>query len=79
MIYYGNMGQRSEPKLAYTVQEAAEMLSLSRAHVYRLMEVQELGSVTIGRSRRITANQLVSFITTLEGRQSKPDSIDQRF
>ena len=73
------MGQRSEPKLAYTVQEAAEMLSLSRAHVYRLMEVQELGSVTIGRSRRITANQLVSFITTLEGRQSKPDSIDQRF
>ncbi len=71
------MGQRSEPKLAYTVQEAADLLSLSRAHIYRLMEVQELGSVTIGRSRRITASQLVSFISALEARQSKPDSIDR--
>jgi excisionase family DNA binding protein len=53
-------------KLAYTVEEAAELLSLSRAHVYRLLDVRELGSVTIGRSRRITHSQLLAFVRALE-------------
>ncbi len=55
-------------KLAYTVEEAAELLSLSRARVYRLIDVEELGSVAIGRSRRITNNQLHEFISKLEAR-----------
>lgn len=55
-------------KLAYTVEEAAELLSLSRAHLYRLIDVGELGSVTIGRSRRITHAQLEEFIGKLEAR-----------
>ncbi len=62
------MSISSRPKLAYTVEEAAEMLSLSRAHVYRLIDLQEIGSVTIGRSRRITASQLAEFIKELEAR-----------
>ena len=70
VIYYGNMGQRSEPKLAFTVQEAAEMLSLSRAHLYRLMDLQEIGSISIGRSRRITSNQLNMFLNKLEEKDS---------
>ena len=69
------MSNTSRPKLAYTVEEAAELLSLSRAHVYRLIDVQELGSVTIGRSRRITSAQLSNFILTLESRAPRP----QRF
>lgn len=55
-------------KMAYTVEEAAEKLSLSRAHVYRLLDLGELGSISIGRSRRITANQLQEFLTALEQR-----------
>lgn len=54
------------PKLAFTVEEAAEMLSLSRAHVYRLLDLKELGSVSIGRSRRITLNQLMTYLERLE-------------
>ncbi|MCC7434211.1 MAG: helix-turn-helix domain-containing protein [Methanoregulaceae archaeon] len=59
-------------KLAYSVEEAAELLSLSRAHVYRLLDLQELGSVTVGRSRRITASQLEDFIRRLEASQNQP-------
>lgn len=58
--------QRKHAKLAYTVEEAAGLLSLSRAHVYRLMDLAEIGSVTIGRSRRITARQLEEFLRRLE-------------
>jgi excisionase family DNA binding protein len=61
-------------KLAYTIEEAAKLLSLSRAHVYRLIDIQELGSITIGRSRRVTASQLRAFIERLEAR-----STSQRF
>lgn len=64
------MESRGQGRLAYTVEEAAELLSLSRAHVYRLIELQELGSVTIGRNRRVTANQLHDFIRRLEARHA---------
>ena len=53
-------------RLAYTVEDAAERLSLSRAHLYRLIEAQEIGSITIGRSRRITARQLDEFVRRRE-------------
>ena len=70
------MKGRSQDKLAFTVEEAAELLSLSRAHVYRLIEVEELGSITIGRSRRITSQQLQDFVHRLESESSK---LDRRF
>lgn len=60
------MGAEVTAKLAYTVEEAAELLSLSRAHLYRLIDTCELGSVTIGRSRRITHSQLDAFLARLE-------------
>lgn len=56
----------SEQKLAYTVEEAGELLSLSRAHMYRLLESGELGSILIGRCRRITQSQLAAFISRKE-------------
>ena len=58
-------------KLAYTVEEAGELLSLSRAHLYRLIDAGYLGSITIGRSRRVTHNQLVAFVELSEERASK--------
>ena len=53
-------------KLAYTVEEAAELLSLSRAQIYRLIDFGELRSVKIGKCRRVTSAQLQSFVTKLE-------------
>lgn len=57
-------------KIAYTVEEAGLLLSLSRAQMYRLLDVGEIGSVRIGRSRRITVNQLQAYVAKLEGRES---------
>ncbi|MEI7575531.1 MAG: helix-turn-helix domain-containing protein [Armatimonadota bacterium] len=50
------------PRLAYTVAEAAKLLSLSRAQIYRLMNQGDIKFVKIGRSRRITTEQLNSFV-----------------
>ena len=61
----------SREKLAYTVEEAAELLSVSRAHLYRLLDYEELESVRIGRSRRITSTQLRDYVRRLEARGDK--------
>ena len=53
------------PRLISTKQ-AAEMLGISRSHVYVLMKDGRLGSVTIGRSRRITKDQVLDFVRGLE-------------
>lgn len=55
-------------KLAYTVEEVAGLLSLSRAQVYRLIEAGELSSLQIGKSRRVSSEQLIEFIGRLEQR-----------
>ena len=64
------MRARTQPwqatKLAYTVEEAAELLSLSRAQIYRLIEVGDLQSIKIGKCRRITSAQLESYVSTVE-------------
>jgi len=55
-------------KLAYTVEEATALLSLSRAQIYRLIDLNEIGTVKIGKSRRITSRQLDDFVLRLEQR-----------
>lgn len=54
-------------KILYTVKEAAALLSLSRAHVYRLILGGRLETLRIGRSRRISAHQIERFVRSLEG------------
>lgn len=56
----------AESRLMYTVKEAAELLSLSRAHLYRLIDSGEIGSVTVGRCRRITHHQIEEYLSGLE-------------
>lgn len=55
----------------YTVEEAATLLSISRAQIYRLIDSCQLGSVTVGRSRRITLSQLTAFTRSLEEASSR--------
>lgn len=49
----------------YTPQEVAEIMSISRSQVYNLMNSNQLESVHIGRSRRITMDQIHEFVGQL--------------
>jgi len=51
--------------LLYTPEEVAKMMSISRSQVYNLMNSNQLESVHIGRSRRITIDQIRNFIDNL--------------
>lgn len=50
------------PKLLLTPEEAAEVLSLGRTTVYRLLAREVLPSVKIGASRRIPFVALIEYV-----------------
>jgi excisionase family DNA binding protein len=54
----------SLPMLFNAVQ-VAKIMGVSKSQVYNLMNSGRLGSVSIGRSRRVTNNQMNEFITSL--------------
>jgi len=49
----------------WTPVQAAKVLGISRSQIYVLMKNGELGSVKIGRSRRIAQSHVVDFVDTL--------------
>jgi excisionase family DNA binding protein len=51
---------------AYTVEQVAKMLHISRDKVYYLLRTRQLRSIKIGKSRRITDRHLADFIASLE-------------
>jgi excisionase family DNA binding protein len=51
---------------AYTVEQVAKMLHISRDKVYYLLRTHQLRSIKIGKSRRITDQHLADFIASLE-------------
>ena len=51
---------------AYTVEQVAKMLHISRDKVYYLLRTRQLRSVKIGKSRRITDVHLAAFLASLE-------------
>jgi len=63
-------GGRAVPRerLLYTPDEAATLLALGRSTLYELIGSGRLASVTIGRSRRIPAENLLAFVKDLRGR-----------
>jgi len=63
-----NPGQPKEvvPLQAYTVEQVAKMLHISRDKVYYLLRTRQLRSIKIGKSRRITDQHLAAFIASLE-------------
>lgn len=56
----------ADPCKMYDTKEVAEMLSVSRAYVYTLMDRGYLPSVNMGKVRRVTAVQLAQFLRRLE-------------
>jgi excisionase family DNA binding protein len=51
---------------AYTVEQVAKMLNISRDKVYYLLRTRQLRSIKIGKSRRITEQHVADFIASLE-------------
>ena len=52
-------------ELLVTVVEAARRLSIARSHLYQHLQRGTLGSVHIGRSRRIPIGELDAFVARL--------------
>ena len=53
--------------MLYTPVQAARVLNVSRSQIYVLLKGGQLGSVHIGRSRRIAQSHVVQFIDNLMG------------
>lgn len=53
-------------KLAYSVEDAADLIGISRRTIYELIRTRELGSVKIGTRRLIRQADLVSYLESLE-------------
>lgn len=53
------------PRVMYRVEEAAELLSLSRDRVYQLIRSNQLRSVRIGRARRVPARAIDEYVARL--------------
>jgi excisionase family DNA binding protein len=56
----------NEDKLAYRIEEAAALLSLSRSLMYELINAGKIRTIKIGRARRITKRQLDEFLAELQ-------------
>ena len=54
------------PPLLFTVDEVGRLLGIGKCRVYDLIRQQELRSVKVGASRRVTARALHEFVTRLE-------------
>ena len=59
------------PRLAYTIQECATLLSLSRSLIYELMNAGKIETIKIGRARRITARQLETYLQSCEANSAQ--------
>jgi excisionase family DNA binding protein len=62
-------GSRTEP-LVYTIPEAAAALRISRTKLYELLDSQEIESIHIGRSRKIPAEALRTYVEGLRARSA---------
>ncbi len=62
-----------EPNAVYTVKEAAELLKMGEATVWRLVRSGELDSVKLGKSRRIRGQDLLKLLEKGAERASKKE------
>ena len=51
--------------MLFNAVQVAKIMGVSKSQVYNLMTSGRLGSVSIGRSRRVTNSQMNEFITSL--------------
>lgn len=66
MVNIDELSSRNPSRMAYTVQAAADLLSVSRSHMYELIQSGKIQSIKIGKSRRITSKQLDAYLAQQE-------------
>ncbi len=66
------MSTATATNLLLSVEEAAELLGVSRTTVYDLLRTRTLGSVRIGRCRRISLDALQEYVEKLPSRTVDP-------
>lgn len=56
----------NEPKITHLLKpmEVAEILGISRSHVYRILKFGEIPNVIIGKCRRVRSEDLIKYIET---------------
>jgi excisionase family DNA binding protein len=62
----------SAAKLLLSVEEAADLLGISRSTMYDLMRTRSISSVRIGRCRRIPLDVLREYVDRLPGEPVDP-------
>ncbi len=62
-VNYQKGGRQMNEKMVYSVNEAAEQLSIGRTMTFHLISVGELGSLKIGNRRLVSRLDLDEFIT----------------
>ena len=55
-------GRMIMERILFTVRETAEMLGVSRSRVYELISTEQLASIKIGRSRRVSLASIRRFV-----------------
>jgi excisionase family DNA binding protein len=55
----------SDMPILFNANQVAKIMGVSKSQVYNLMNSGRLGSVSIGRSRRVTNGQMQDFISSL--------------
>ncbi len=65
-MHPSDRSQTIAPPLLLTPEQAADALGVGRTYVYALIRDGRLGSVTLGRSRRIPYSHLIAFVARLE-------------
>jgi excisionase family DNA binding protein len=63
------MTPQPDSPLLYTIPEAAHVLRISRTKLYELLDAGEIESIHIGRSRKIPADSLRSYVSRLRTEQ----------
>jgi excisionase family DNA binding protein len=58
-------------RLVYTIREAAHALRISRTKLYELLDSGAIESVHIGRSRKIPADALRTYLDSLRDEQHR--------
>jgi len=61
------MKETSMTKLLLNVDEAAEVLGISRSKLYELLRDRQVASVKVGGLRRITMTALNQYVESLDG------------
>jgi excisionase family DNA binding protein len=65
------------PKLAYRISEAAQIISVSRKTIYRLIAAGRLKTIYLGRVRLVPATALRALIETGTGTNKVPTRYQQ--